>query len=244
VALWRGEQPFAPHTAYTLSAHRIDANGARSGEGRGAYFVTGESVIQPISAQGHLTVSARQVVVPQRACEFDACGASECVDEDGSVARTRVSIRVPALDGGFPAAQGHTFDGRYDVIAVFGEENGHIFASTRQSVEPAVGHTIELDVPVLPEVREGCAQVTVADLTGATLELPATCLKLAPAAEPSQATEYERNLGAVSAGDDRLADEPAQAQAAGCNAGPLGRANLPLMLAALLLLVARRRLPF
>jgi uncharacterized protein (TIGR03382 family) len=242
VALWRGLEPFAPHTAYNVTAQRLDANGEPSGAARGGNFVTGDSFMAPITPAGELAVSSRQLTVPQRSCHYDACGESECVEGEGTVERIRVSIEMPSLDGGLPAAQGHVFDTRYDVVAVFAEDRGHIFASSKWTFDRQTPGLIELDIPVLPDAFEGCAQVTVSDLSGATLELPAKCITIAPEAENPK---YAQHYDGVGAGDERL--DPAQvaeAGAAGCNATGSARVNLPLMLAALLLLVARRRLPF
>jgi uncharacterized protein (TIGR03382 family) len=242
VALWRGQEPFAPHTAYNVSATRLDAHGEPSGPRRGGNFVTGDSFLRPIAADGELVLSSRQLTVPQRSCHFDACGESDCVDGEGTVERVRVTMHVPALDGGLPAAQGHVFDARYEVVAVFSEDRGHVFASARRSIDRATPDVIEVDIPVLPHTFDGCAQVTVSDLSGATLELPVQCLTIAPRGESAK---YARDSSAVGAGGERLDPEQvAKAGGAGCNATGSARVNLPLMLAALLLLVARRRLPF
>jgi MYXO-CTERM domain-containing protein len=232
VALWRGAAPFAPRTEYTLTAGRPGGKQVRS------TFVTGDAAMAPIALRGELDVTFRTVETAQQACSFDACGERSCQDGDGVVERTRVSIYVPPLDGGLPAAQGETFAPRYDVVAVFAEgpgADGHIFASKKVSVEPRSHNMVELDIPVLPEAFEGCALVTIADLTGATLELPPQCVTVAP-----DGGEYEQVLESVRSAPE---SDASMASAGGCNVGNGGtaRAWLPVLMAALLLLIARRK---
>lgn len=231
VALWRGAAPFSPRTEYTLLAGRAGGKPLRS------TFVTGEAAMAPIALRGELDVTFRTVETAEQACSFDACGERSCEDGEGVVERTRVSIYVPPLDGGFPAAQGETFAPRYDVVAVFAEgpaEGGHVFASKKVSFEPRGHNMVELDIPVLPEAFEGCAFVTIGDLTGATLELEPQCVRIAPEGEYTTVLESVR-----SASDAELA----QASAGGCNLGSESSARswLPVFMAALLLLLARRR---
>jgi hypothetical protein len=250
VALWRGLAPFAPHTEYTLTAQRFDTNGAPSGGAATSTFVTGDGFMQPITLRGDLDVTSRTLLTAQRSCSFDSCGESDCHDGEGQVERNRVSIYVPPLDGGLPAAQGDTFDTSYEVVAVFEEapaegRGQHVFASKKVTIERLTHAMVELDIPVFDQAFDGCAQVTVSDLSGASLELPPQCITITPQGEDEEAApEFERSLDAASAGDEQLdAPQRVQASAGGCSATS-GRANLPLMLAALLLLLARRRLPF